>query len=614
MSKNIKNDWTPKGIKDLEKGAWDALRETDHCVLLTAGAGAGKTEFLAQKATYLLQTGLCPSPKRILAISFKKDAARNLSERVAMRCSKDQARRFHSMTFDAFSKGLLDRFRAALPKPFNTLKTYQIVTPFQNDYEDFLTRYQHHSVTPREFMSEIAVADLPIKVLLGNELHTALENYWKEFFINKETKSLSFLMINRLVKLLLKENPYIRRALQITYPFVFLDEYQDTTYAQYDLLTTAFSDSNAIFTAVGDDKQRIMGWAGAMENAFAQFEADFNAKRMSLLLNWRSHKDLVSIQHAIAREIDSTVEEMQAQGARDIEGDVSAIWQFQCKHDEREYLAEWSKNEIQAKTVDAHDIVILVRAHPDQVENNIATAFSNRGLRIRNASRLVGNIQIQDLLSEELIAIFLPLLRVATVNRCPDNWTLARQNHLLLEAVDPNDILAQEKSLSKLESFIVELRAALERQEPNHDSAKEIAELILEFIDRTKIRRTFPAYQDERDFKRVWNGFLLLLEECAKYSNDWKKTLDEFEGIGQIPLMTVHKSKGLEFHTMIFYGFDNRTWWSLKPDREEELSAFFVALTRACQRAFFLQCTRRGDSIDWLQKILSKAGVKTIAF
>lgn len=62
-------DWVPQGIVELEDRAWEALRETDRSVCVTAGAGAGKTEFLAQKASYLLQTGLCLAPKRILAIS-----------------------------------------------------------------------------------------------------------------------------------------------------------------------------------------------------------------------------------------------------------------------------------------------------------------------------------------------------------------------------------------------------------------------------------------------------------------------------------------------------------------------------------------------------------------
>jgi superfamily I DNA/RNA helicase len=90
------------------------------------------------------------------------------------------------------------------------------------------------------------------------------------------------------------------------------------------------------------------------------------------------------------------------------------------------------------------------------------------------------------------------------------------------------------------------------------------------------------------------------------------EALDEFEGIGQVALMTVHKSKGLEFHTMIFYGLDNQTWWSLTPQRGEELNTFFVAFTRAKQRAFFSQCVDRGHAIGWIQQLLAPAGVDTI--
>jgi len=118
-------EWQPQGIDDLEPEAWHALREIRRSVCVTAGPGAGKTEFLAQKAAYLLQTGLCPWPRRILAISFKRDAARNLAERVRQRCSPEQARRFDSMTFDAFTKGMFDRFRMALPHCWRPTADYQ---------------------------------------------------------------------------------------------------------------------------------------------------------------------------------------------------------------------------------------------------------------------------------------------------------------------------------------------------------------------------------------------------------------------------------------------------------------------------------------------------------
>lgn len=470
-----RDDWVPQGVGGLEGRAWEALRETDSSILVTAGAGAGKTEFLAQKATYLLQTSICPAPKRILAISFKKDAARNLAERVAKRCPRDQALRFDSMTFDAFTKGLLDRFRPALPEPFNAPGTYQIVTPFRRDYEDFLERHGYHGVSVQQLEGRLLLTDLPIDLSNGSEVHRALADYWHEQFIGGDEISLSFPMINRLVKLLLQENAYIRRALQATYPIVFLDEYQDTTYAQYDLLQTAFDGSDAVFTAVGDDKQRIMGWAGAMTDAFDQFENDFGARRITLLSNWRSHADLVLIQHEIARRIDNNVEAVQAQGTREIEGEVSAIWQFRNANDENNYLAEWVRREVQSGRVAPHDVGILIRMRADQVEGEIAPAFAARGLRIRNAARSVGEIQIQDLLGEELTSIFVPLLRLGATNRSPESWELAQQNYLFLKAADPDNDLTQERLQVKLEAFVRQLRGELARRQPDPDAAEEIA-------------------------------------------------------------------------------------------------------------------------------------------
>ena len=67
-------------------------------------------------------------------------------------------------------------------------------------------------------------------------------------------------MLNRLAELLIRRRPQLGRALRITYPYVFVDEFQDTTAAQLSFLDSVFSDTTV--TAVGDRKQRIMGFAG----------------------------------------------------------------------------------------------------------------------------------------------------------------------------------------------------------------------------------------------------------------------------------------------------------------------------------------------------------------
>jgi len=605
--------WRSQGVADLEPRAWEALRQTERSVLVTAGAGAGKTEFLAQKATYLLQTGLCPAPKRILAISFKRDAARNLAERVAKRCPPEQARRFNSYTFDAFAKGLVDRFRSAIPDPYRPPADYRIVMPRARDYDDFLDTYKFRGVNTQQLESAIARARLPV-ANAGSELQRAVAEYWRVQYNDHEQVLLSFPMLNRLVDLLIRENPSILKAVRLTYPVVFLDEFQDTTLAQFQLLRTAFDGSEAIFTAVGDDKQRIMMWAGAVPDAFAQFEQKFAAQRISLISNWRSHEELVRIQHVIASKIDPNVEEPQARAARLVDGDVAAIWQFANEDEEGDGLAQWIEHEVQAGIVEPNDIAILVRMRADAVEGQLSPAFEARGLRLRNVARNVGDIAIQDLLGEDLTQILLRLLRLGTAARSPENWNAALQDLQFLEAIDFADEAGSQRRQLRLQGFVREIRRTLRCLDPVPDSATEAAQAALDFIGTQVLRRSFPSYQRQPDFDRVWNGLVLLLQESLEHADTWSAALDEFEGLGQIALMTIHKSKGLEFHTMIFYGLDNQTWWSLTPARMEELNSFFVAFTRAKQRAFFTLCLDRGQPLAWIERLLAPAGVRRIRF
>ena len=599
--------WRPQGVDDLETRAWEALRENARSVCVTAGAGAGKTEFLAQKASYLLQTGICPDPKRILAISFKRDAARNLAERVENRCPPEQARRFDSVTFDAFTKGSIDRFRTAIPAPFSPPAGYRIAFPNRNQLQDFLTAHGFHGTNPPDLERAVARTRHPV----GDDTSGAVRAYWNAQFGEHDDVFLSFAMINRLVDWLLRVNPNIRKALRATYPFVFLDEFQDTTAAQFELLHTAFDDSNAIFTAVGDDKQRIMGWAGAMSDAFDRFEADFNARRIGLRSNWRSHQDLVLIQHVIAQQIDPNSEQPEARADRDVGGDVSAIWKYDSDADEVAGLASWIAGEIESG-INPDEIAILVRLRANDVEEALIEPLREQGVRLRNVARNVGDIAIQDLLGEELTELLVPLLRLGAAIKDPEAWNSAQRNLQFLEAVYPDDDAGQQLLQDRLQTFVRALRADMRNSRPDADSAGAMARRALDFIGAPVLRRAFATYQRDDDFERVWRGFVELLAESTDGSGSWTEVLDHFEGLGQVALMTIHKSKGLEFHTMIFYGLDNRTWWSLTPNRAEELNSFFVAFTRAKQRAFFTFSAERGGPVVWIEQLLAPAGVHRI--
>jgi superfamily I DNA/RNA helicase len=95
-----------------------------------------------------------------------------------------------------------------------------------------------------------------------------------------------------------------RNAVRQTYTHVFLDEFQDCTAEQYRLILACFGDTSASLTAVGDTKQSIMGWAGALEGIFLTFAEAFDALPLNLYQNFRSAPRLRRMQNAMVKVMD----------------------------------------------------------------------------------------------------------------------------------------------------------------------------------------------------------------------------------------------------------------------------------------------------------------------
>ena len=98
---------------------------------------------------------------------------------------------------------------------------------------------------------------------------------------------------------ILQKSEMARNAIRQTYSDVFLDEFQDCTNLQYELLKLAFQDTSIRLTAVGDTKQKIMGWAGALDGIFQTFSADFAATPLNMYRNFRSKPRLLRLQNEI---------------------------------------------------------------------------------------------------------------------------------------------------------------------------------------------------------------------------------------------------------------------------------------------------------------------------
>lgn len=622
----LPEDWRPRGIDDLEPDAWRALRGAGStCVV--AGPGAGKTEFLAQRAAYLLETGLCPAPFRVLAISFKTDAADNLAARVRKRCSAELASRFTSLTFDAFSKSLVDRFLSAIPADWRPSRPYDIAFPTFRQVAGFLdlarlnapngcqaevaglsaSNFESHHVGPYR-LSKVRPAP-------QSGIEFTVQRWWAGQLGAQPRSSMTFVSLNRLAELLLRASPHIRRALQLTYPFVFVDEFQDTTYAQYDFLLSAFSGADIAVTAVGDDKQRIMTWAGARVDAFERFEADFAAIRIPLLFNFRSSPDLVRIQHVVARALDPNAAATVAQAPRQVDGDVAQVWNSPTIAREAEHLAQWLANDMATRGRAPRDYAILVKQKSDDFEADLVEPFARQGLRLRNESHALGRTTLQDLLTDSFAKIAVALLRLGATRRAADAWQLSSAALMAIRAVPADDDLAATRIEDELTAFVAALRADMANTPPSAPSAEAFVERIFAFLDLAAVARTHVEYSTGDLLTIMVDAFKRHIAASAAGAATWSHCLDAFEGIGQIPLMTVHKSKGLEYDTIVFVGLDDQAWWAHTPGNPEGLATFFVALSRAKQRAIFAFCRQRGQRqrVAELFQLLTDAGVPEIA-
>ena len=480
-------NWTPSDIADMESAAWKVLRSQTHMTVI-AGPGAGKTELLAQRACYLLQTGLIDPTKRILAISYKRDAAANLKRRVDQRCSARHAARFDSYTFDAFAKGLLDRLYPALPHIWRPSPDYDILFPNYKTIPDFLDSLRHRPNSPYSAADIYRISDSTFEKLhiTGTplppdsfECHDvgswAAARWWEDCLQGGSKAQLTFPMIGRLAELLIRVNPKLQNALRATYAYVFLDEFQDTTHVQYDLIKSAFVSSSSVLTAVGDNKQQIMRWAMALDDPFGSFEPTFGATRTTLVRNYRSSPELVRIQHHIALAVDGR-SQLARSRVSGLSSDTScAILEFDSITEEAEYLGQLISSDFAKRQLASRDFAILVRQKSRSYTCQLQHALTSYGVHVRDESN------IQDILAERLVSLLTNCLRLGSIPRGGQYWIECMHAVRRLRFPDPTDSMQDRILKEELRDLHFLLHERMGTVPSTEAEVSDLIESILDF-------------------------------------------------------------------------------------------------------------------------------------
>ncbi|MBU2936486.1 MULTISPECIES: UvrD-helicase domain-containing protein [Pacificibacter] len=616
--------WCPSDGIQLDQDSLDVVR-SHVSQAVQAGPGAGKTELLAQRAAFLLETNTCIAPKKILAISFKRDAARNLKERVAKRVGPELSERFDSYTFDAFAKGILDRFREGLPEWVQPSRNYEVSFPDWRIWKEFGDRpnldapFNHetfHPDTVKNGHAYLGRAPSPFPTNRPQPASAveAMTLAWWTNQLSRTTQPLTFDMVKTLAQTIIHHNPPIKRAFLNSYSHVFLDEFQDTTLPQYAVLKEIFGGSQSILTAVGDNKQLIMTFAGATSERFRQFSTDFNSQNVALASNFRSNQRIVDIVNSMAKTIEPASITVKCSKAADPIPSVSdGIVTFSSDGDEHKGIAEFISREIESGDMNANDFIVLVRQKADDHENNgLGAAFEEVGLALRNEARTIGEsgISLQDLSSEPLAQAVVLFIQVAT----GDRRYRAYPDLIQLMSISHGSTSERSAEQFRLEQVLRKATKAFEEFTTSSDGSfswDALVDLITVQLGEDKLRRLAQEYKNPERFSKIKNGIAEFLAECSQGAKNWHEVVDRYQGINQVRLMTVHKSKGLEAHTIIFFSLCDESFF-YKADMDEEALAFFVAVSRAEQRVFFTRGHGRTVKLEPLYDLLTQAGVPNI--
>jgi superfamily I DNA/RNA helicase len=519
--------WFPVDGLTLEPNALAAATEIARNLVLTAGPGAGKTEMLAQRADFLLRTGTCRYPRRILAISFKSDASQNLKARVRKRCGPELAARFDSHTFHAFAKRIIDRFRPVLTGR----------DALDPDYSIGPRRVQRQSIT---FADMVPLA------------HTIIE-----------------------------ASLIARNAVRQTYSHVFLDEFQDCTSEQYRLILACFGDTSTNLTAVGDTKQSIMGWAGALEGIFQTFADAFDALPRNLYQNFRSAPKLRRMQNAMVKVMDPPA----ALDDADIVGDEGEILILRFDDDSTEAasLTERIRGLID-DGVEPSEIAILVSKQQNLYCQRLTAAFDAVEIPFREEDKE------QDLASEPVASLLIDFLLIASGSRQPAAY------RRLLDFVVFDHGYDEEREYqlrSRWDRFVTEAKRQIASHEIDLRQINDLQALAMALVNavgRDNLIALSPdcAHGDRLD--QLINQVLERAHTLLQRDTSPETALASFSGDSAVRIMSVHKSKGLEFDTVVILGVETETFWG---EPSAERAAYFVGISRAKHRLLLTTCRYR---------------------
>lgn len=603
----------------------------DGPVLVVAGAGTGKTATIVKRIEHIISDGYA-RPWQVLAITFTNKAAGELKERL-INTVGEEANDIWAHTFHSMCGRILRRFadRLGYTQHFTIYDT--------DDQKRVMKRVQKSLGIEDKFLNHRAILNeishakdslidcREYKASTVNDFRKAkiaqcYEEYQNEL---KRADAMDFDdMIFNTVQLL-KQNEDVLELYQNQFKYVIVDEYQDTSYAQY-ILTYLLADGYRNICVVGDDDQSIYRFRGATIENIMRFKERYEKEgvkviQLQLAENYRSMQNILDAANAVIKNNKTRLADKRLRSYAGKEGEKIVLYTADSEMGEAQFIIdEINENVKNGKRYKDHAVLYRMNAQSRNIE--IMLAKSGISYKIIGGNRFFDRKEIKDIVSY-----------FAVINNPADNVRLQRiintpkrgigdtMFNYILEIAAVNKMTAFEvceqadefaktsRSAGKLKTFTAMIRhfqACLEEGMSPNDLLQEILDetKYFDFIDE----EDEPAKAEDRknNVQELSSMLIKYQEEGPEFDlTDFLEDvalvsdIDSYnEDDDAVVLMTLHAAKGLEFPIVFIPGLEegifpgNQSLYS-DEDLEEERRLAYVGITRAREKLYLVNARQR---------------------
>lgn len=641
--------------KELNPEQLKAVIETDGAFLIIAGAGSGKTRVITYRIAYMLEQGIPQS--HILALTFTNKAAREMEDRIKEQ-TKKKLQHLTVCTFHAFGVRILRHDIVQL----GWRENFSIYD--ESDKGQLIKETGRELGFTADVLDLYKIGNLFSNIKTGRwswdgkgsgtQVHSINDMYRPLFESYQEgLKLYNAVDFDDLIGLplkIFKEFPDVLQRYRDRYKYIMVDEFQDTSIQQYELMHL-LADKNV--AVVGDDDQSIYSWRGANYENILMFEKDFpHVQEIRLEQNYRSTETILAAANGLISH--NTNRKDKALWSGNGSGKPIEIFSPENEAAEADFIAESIQGIRAEEGLKYGDFGVLIRANTLNRALEEAFLDSNIPYTMSGGTSFYQRKEIKDIVS---------YLRVCSNHN--DDINLLRiintpRRGIGRKSIEKLNEIAKERSCSLWEAIEIAVTEQQKDTGRNSDGAQEMFEEeetithiedptantngLQEFYDIITTQRTALLSGNKGLAKKVrtiveeidyWSYLVSEYqknEKAARFKflnidylinsiETWENNPDNFNtGLyawlnritllsrddqednslsGKVNLMTIHASKGLEFPVVFIAGCEEgiiphaRSLEEDEGNKEEERRLFYVAITRARDKLYITSCQRR---------------------